>query len=495
MTTPRRSAAVILHRRTADGLEVFLVERSAKLEFFGGAEAFPGGSVDPGDELLPWSAGAELPGDRDLTGAAARELFEETGILIAAPEPAEEETTAARQAILDGRKDAFRELLESRGLALDPRRLELAARLVTPRFSRIRFDTTFFLSECRGEPSVVPGELSGGGWVEPEAALADWRRGARRIAAPVVSILEAFAGRGLAEAVRELRAMPPEFEGSGRGIPMAPGYEVIPLESPPLPPEIPSNAFLVGTRRFHLIDPAPRGAAGRAHLSAAIERRLARGDRLEAVILTHHHPDHVGALDEIAARFSAPVWAHRRAGELLSRSLDRELADGDRIELGEAPDGSPGWALEVLHTPGHAEDHLAFLDRSTRSLIAGDLLSTIVSMYVGSPGGDLDLYFASLARLKGLGVEVFYPSHGPPGRDLARLVDETLEHRRARIEEVAARLGPEPSTPAAIASAIYGGAEPRLRPLQERAARAALEYLAHHGRARRVGEDAYAPLL
>jgi glyoxylase-like metal-dependent hydrolase (beta-lactamase superfamily II)/8-oxo-dGTP pyrophosphatase MutT (NUDIX family) len=488
---PRRSAAVILHREAGDRFEVFLVERSARLGFFGGEEAFPGGSVDPGDELLPWADDADLPAERDVLGAAARELFEEAGILLAAPEPPAEEAALVRLALLEGEEDAFRGLLARRSLRLDAGRLERAARLITPRFSKVRFDTTFFLVDCQGEPSVVPGELSRGGWVEPGRALADWRRGARRIAAPVVSILDVFAARGLAGAVEELRAIPAEFEGSGRAIPMAPGYEVIPLESPPLPPEIPSNVFLVGGRRFFVVDPGPRSAGGRAHLSAAIERRLARGDRLEAVILTHHHPDHVGALEEVAGRFRTPVWAHARCGEILSRRLDRELADGDRIDLGEAPDGRPGWTLEALFTPGHAEDHLAFFDPFNRSLIAGDLLSTIVSMYVGSPGGDLDLYFASLARLKGLGVEVFYPSHGTPGRDLARLVDETIEHRRARIEEVAARLGPHPATSAEIASAIYGGVEPRLRPLHERAARAALEHLVRHGRASRSGGDAY----
>jgi glyoxylase-like metal-dependent hydrolase (beta-lactamase superfamily II)/8-oxo-dGTP pyrophosphatase MutT (NUDIX family) len=492
MTIPRRSAAVILHRGAADAFEVFLVERSPRLGFFGGEEAFPGGSVDPGDEHLPWGPDTSLPAERDLLGAAARELFEEAGILLAAPEPPEEESVAARGALLEGRGDAFRDFLARRSLQLDPSRLQRVARLITPLFSRVRFDTTFFLVECRGEPTVVPGELTRGRWVEPARGVAEWRRGTRRIAAPVVSILEILATRGLAEAIQELRAIPSDFEGSGRSIPMAPGYEVIPLEAPPLPPEIPSNVFLVGTRRFCVIDPAPRGDGGRAHLSRVIERRLAEGDRLEAVLLTHHHPDHVGALEEVIARFHAPVWAHPRCGEILSRKLDRKLVDGDRIDLGEAPDGRAGWELEVLFTPGHAEDHLAFFDPLTRSLIAGDLLSTLVSMYVGSPGGDLDLYFASLARIKSLGVETFYPSHGTPGRNLARLVDETLEHRRARIDEVAARLGPEPSTSAAIAGAVYRGVEPRLRPLYERAARAALEHLVRHGRAARSGDDSYA---
>jgi glyoxylase-like metal-dependent hydrolase (beta-lactamase superfamily II) len=311
------------------------------------------------------------------------------------------------------------------------------------------------------------------------------------VAPPVLALLEALAGKPLDAAVEEMRAMPAEFEGSGRPIRFAPGYDLLPLETPPLPADIPTNVVIAGLRRFVVIDPAPRPDKGKRHLFEAIDARLRAGDELAAVVLTHHHPDHVGALEETVARYGAPIWAHRRTGELLGRGIDRPLEEGDEIDLGAGLDGRPGWTLRALFTPGHSEDHLVFHDERTRSLVAGDLLSSLVSMYVGSPGGNLRQYFAALDRVRALPVDTFYPSHGAPGHDLAGSVEETLRHRKERIEEIRGRLGPIARSAPDLAREVYATVNPALRPLFERTTRAALEHLAEDGRAIRAGEDAY----
>jgi glyoxylase-like metal-dependent hydrolase (beta-lactamase superfamily II)/8-oxo-dGTP pyrophosphatase MutT (NUDIX family) len=498
MTEPRKSAALILHRQGASGaLEVFLVERAVHLRHYAGQVAFPGGAVEPGDETVPLR---NASGDADpaLLGCAARELFEETGVLadVIAGDAAgarDPSLAASRGALLSGEAEprTFASLLADRGLAVDPGRFVPAIRLVTPRFTKSRFDTTFFLVAVRGEPSILPGELVRGLWRSPLAALEAWGRGELRLSPPVAVILEALAAAPLDEAIARLRAVPAQFEGSGRAIPVAPGYDFIPLETPPLPPEIPTNAILAGGRRFILVDSVPRRAPEQEHLFAAIDRRLAAGGELGAVVLTHHHPDHVGCLEEAAARYRAPVWAHARCGELLRRPLDRALEEGDEIVV----DGSRGREairLRVLFTPGHAEDHIALHDEEARLLIAGDLVSTLVSMYVGSPGGSLRQYFATLERIRALGLETLLPSHGAPSHDPAKLIDETLRHRRARIEEVHAALREAAVTPLALALEIYPeSAQGKLRPLIERTTRAALEYLVEEGRAESVGEDQF----
>src|SRR5947208_4599040 len=81
----RPAATVVLHRRGTDGLEVFWVRRGEQLRFAGGFYAFPGGRVDAADASLPLEGKAELAVEEAACiAAAARELFEETGVLIAA---------------------------------------------------------------------------------------------------------------------------------------------------------------------------------------------------------------------------------------------------------------------------------------------------------------------------------------------------------------------------------------------------------------------------
>lgn len=497
MSTPRLSSILILHRNGPAGLEVFLGERSAKLQHWPGHWVFPGGCVDPGDEDIPLSECEKLDSfERRLVACAARELFEETGLLVVKPEPSpglSPDLELARQEILAAEKPAraFREVLERTGLTVDASAFHRVTRLVTPRFSGQRFDASFYLVRAAGEPSIIDGELVRGRWLAPGEALRLWRRGELRLVAPTLEVLDQLAAHGLEGALAHLQLLPADFEGSGRSVRVAPGYELVPLETPPLPPEIPTNSILVGERKFIWVDPAPRLEREQDHLAKVIAARRDRGHELLAIVLTHHHPDHVGMLERARELTRAPLWAHRITGELLETPLDRALEDGARIELGESPAGTPGWALEALFTPGHAEGHLALHDALHRTLVAGDLVSTLVSMYVGSPGGNLRQYLASLERVRELDLDALFPAHGAPSRSPRKLLEDTLRHRRARLEEVHAALGDEPRDPWSIACAVYPDGGGKLRPLTERTMRAALEYLVEDGRAERVGEDTF----
>ncbi|MBN1443979.1 MAG: MBL fold metallo-hydrolase, partial [Planctomycetes bacterium] len=254
---------------------------------------------------------------------------------------------------------------------------------------------------------------------------------------------------------------------------------------------LPCNVFLAGTRRFVIVDPGPRKEASRRRLMSAVERRLSAGDRLEAVVLTHHHHDHVGALDEVVERFGAPVWAHAITGRLIQRDLDRALDDGDEIDLGDAPDGSGRQALRCIFTPGHAEGHLALHETRYGALIAGDLVSTLVGMYVGSPGGHLATYFESIERVRRLGARLLFPSHGIPTLAPDDLLERTLEHARRQLDSAREQLTAAPLSVAELARRLHDESRPELRPMYERSTRARLEHLAERGEALRVGEDLY----
>ena len=447
---PKKAASVVLYRSRPE-LEVYLVTRSPQLKFFGGYSAFPGGSVEERDR------GGRKPGDDGAAfrACAVREVREETGVELAVAD------------------------------------LVASGRFVTPRFSSIRFDTQFFVAPCEVSPRVVTGELTDGAWWRPRDALAAWRRSELLPTPPCLMILQELMGVPVEKAAAALQAMPSEFERSDAAISWTPGYEVLPLHCAPLPRDFPTNAFLVGCGRFVAIDPGPTDVLVQAHLFSAVQRRLDRGDRLEAVVLSHHHLDHVGALDEFVASFPAPVWAHQITGELLSRPLDRELQDGDVVELGDDAAGTSGWGLRCLFTPGHAAGHLVFHDERYRAFLAGDLVSTLRSMYVGSPGGHIRTYLASLERIRQLELSILYPSHGLPSLASREVIEETIRHRHERLEEIAAHLGRDGVDVETLAAAVYTDVPEEFRPHARRAARASLEYLTEEGRAVRVADDVY----
>jgi hypothetical protein len=157
---PRAAASVVLWRDGPAGPEVYLVRRGAGQRFAPGFSAFPGGRRDEADAAVPVAQpGATDPGD---VACAARELFEEVGVLAATggPLPDAETLAAARRELLAERL-AFGPFLRHHGLAVDGARFEDAGRWVTPSFYPVRFDALFLLCRWReGErPEVWPGEL------------------------------------------------------------------------------------------------------------------------------------------------------------------------------------------------------------------------------------------------------------------------------------------------------------------------------------------------
>src|SRR5438128_5014869 len=199
----RPAATVVLHRRGADGLEVFWVRRGEQLRFAGGFYAFPGGRVDVADAALPLAHAEGIPAaEAACIAAAARELFEETGVLLApgAARVPVEARRAARESLLrreDSRakEGAFADFLAAHGLTVDARAFVPAGRWVTPPAMPVRFDARFYLAELpQGERAEVwPGELADGQWVRPQDALRRWEEGSALLHPPAWHTLRALA--------------------------------------------------------------------------------------------------------------------------------------------------------------------------------------------------------------------------------------------------------------------------------------------------------------
>jgi ribonuclease/clavin/mitogillin len=481
----RLSAAVMLCRGTGEQLEVFLVERNPKLRFFGGYVAFPGGVLDAGEAA---SGGREAA----LARCARRELFEETGVLLAAGAIDREERERRRRALVDAERagvpcDAF-DALEA-AVAV---RLEAFAAITTPPFSPVRFETTFFRAELpAGEvPEIWPGELVGGAFHRPREALAKWVRGELRLAPPVLILLEVLVAAGedaFEDAAGQLAAafaaglLPP--------VRFSPGIVMAPLATPTLPPATTTNTYVAGNERVYVVDPGsgdPRELERLLTLLASMEEA---GREIAGIVLTHHHPDHVGGLAALAAELDVPVHAHPATFDRVPVALDRKgrferipLEDGESLPLGPAPDGTPEWRLEALFTPGHARGHLVLHERRYGAALVGDMASTVSTIVIDPPDGHLATYLASLRRLRELALTPLFPAHGPPALDGRRVVDHYLRHRGEREEKLLAALEAGVGEEPALLKVVYSDTDPRMHPYAARSLRAGIDKLIEDGR-------------
>ena len=489
MSRLRRSSALILTRGSGSELEVYLVERAPQLRFFGGYWALPGGVVDAIDQRPDDGADDAAALER----AALRELFEETGVWLGEPDAwdAESRRAARRDLLL---REPSSSLWAARASAVDraTSALRRVCEITTPPFAPVRHRTPFFHAELPEDesPQVVLGELVQGRFWRPEEALAAWTRGDALVVPPVLYLMRRMA-EGL-ESFFELADRDTRALAAGRlhEVTFSPGVFMAALETETLPPATTTNTILVGDRRVYIVDPATRDAREQVRLFQTLDAWIDEGRELEAVLLTHHHSDHVGAVRAVCERYDLPLLAHR---ETLSRvdtaGLDaRELDEGDVLELGVAPDGRPDWKLHVLHTPGHAPGHLVFIEDRYNAGIVGDMASTLSTIVIDPPEGHMATYLASLARLRQRGIGMLYPAHGPAYRDGTALLGALIEHREAREARLRAALRSEPRHERELLREVYDDlADERLRPVAARSLRAGLDKLAEEGFASSAG--------
>ena len=503
---PRASAAVVPWRRRQDGgLEVFWIRRADALSFMGGWHAFPGGGLAKGDEAIqvegePRGLGAtasalpaslleglaELPPDLvpGLAAAALRELFEETGLLLARPALEPAEAAADRRRLLAG-EAAFAALLAERGLALDASRLVFAGRWLTPPFGPLRFDNRFFLLEWPADeplqPEVWPGEAAEGEWIAPGEAWSRWRRGDVLAAPPILHLLRVLAEDGPEAGLPRLRQPAEADLGPVRRIEFRPGVILLPMRTRTLPPATHTNAYLLGFGEAALVDPGSDLPAEVERLLAALAAAREQGRRTTAIWLTHHHADHVGGVEAVRRALGVPVLAHRLTAERLATrgiAVDGELADGQRLVLG----GDPAMPVRVVHTPGHARGHLCFLDEDGGSLVAGDMVAGLGTIVVDPPEGDMDDYLASLGKLADLVPKTLFPAHGPTIKDAVGTLRHYAEHRLWREAKVLAAWSAGMRTPSEMVATVYDDAPKEAHPLAERQIMAHLERLRRAGR-------------
>jgi endoribonuclease LACTB2 len=242
-----------------------------------------------------------------------------------------------------------------------------------------------------------------------------------------------------------------EEEVPATPVPVAPGIRVLALRSPTLPPAAHTNVYLVGPEAgpVAVIDPG----SPYPDQQALLDRALADAAPA-AVLLTHHHGDHIGGAVALARRWSNPIAAHAATA--------RRLAG--RVEVNRTiEDGETAYGATAIFTPGHAEGHLCYAVGD--ATIAGDMVAGLGTILIDPAEGDMAVYLAS--------------GHGK--------LREYLAHRRKRESKVAAALHARPRALAELVAEAYDDTPSKLWGLAERSLLAHLVKLARERRATDAG--------
>ena len=400
----RPAATVVLLRPGPDGLETLLTHRPATMAFAADAHVFPGGRVDPGDAdptlaarsvVSPAEAAAALGGDLAPEVALAaflaaiRELFEEAGVLLAETATPAAAVDAARTALLGG-ETSLASVADRLDLRLRTDLLVPLSRWVTPAGYPRRFDARFFAAALPDgvTPSFEGGEVVAHTWRRPSDALTAMADGRMTLWLPTSTTLQQLEYARSIDEIRIRLAPGPlgavEVDEPARGVtrivmPAGGGVAGQPV-----------CAYLVGRRRFVLVDPGDPTGPG---LERALGLAAERGGAIEAIALTQVDADHAAGAEGVAEGLGIEVLTGPGGGRPLPYPV-RELADGEALTVGDVP-------LRVVRAPGPRPDHLVFVGPDTgdgRFILVGDLDGARGGRSIPGPP-DVDAWAASLERV------------------------------------------------------------------------------------------------
>ena len=538
----RPAATVLLLRDTPDngGLEVLMTRRSGTASFAPGAYVFPGGGIDALDASPETHAAADrrpAQGDLHLTQAIAaiRESFEELGVLLARHTggPRKGLMADAHDIAAIDRHQPFAAQCTARGLRLAADSVYLLAHWTGDRDLPRRFEVPFLVARMPEgqEPVADETEQFEPVWVRPADALARHEAGQFFMIYPTIRTLQRLAKFDATQAVldavaheqplwvscpragllggTEARYMEDEMpfgelalvcpDGqivhpldwqTERAVPLLRNVQRLTAPNPGVMTGPGTNSYLVGdpATGFIAIDPGPADAE---HLDKLW--RAAGGD-IRMIVCTHSHPDHspgaapLQALCVQAGRAAPPILGLPSAPTARAASAftpDRALQNNELLALmGKAPDGKITHTLQVIHTPGHAANHVCLLLQEDGLLFSGDHILNGSTTVIDPPDGNMADYLDSLDRLDALcaehSVEFILPAHGHvlggPINGARSAIAKLKAHRLAREAKVLAAMQalPDGSMEDWVQHA-YDDVPPRMWPVAQRSLLAHVE--------------------
>ena len=192
-----------------------------------------------------------------------------------------------------------------------------------------------------------------------------------------------------------------------------------------------TNTYLVGREDLTLIDPGP-------NIKEHIDEIIRVGDnKIKRILVTHTHTDHSPAALPISKVLDVPMYGRLIDGESSwedeSFIPDVILNDADIIKTDE-------YTLEVIHTPGHASNHLCFLIKELNCLITGDHIMDGSTVVIGPPDGNMADYLESLNKLFKYKIDCLAPGHGNFMYEPKKVIESIIRHRLSREAKVLRRL-------------------------------------------------------
>lgn len=248
-----------------------------------------------------------------------------------------------------------------------------------------------------------------------------------------------------------------------------------------------TQTHLVGRGAVAVVDPGP---ALDEHVEAILDATA--GEEIAAIVCTHTHRDHSPGARLLREATGAPIvgcapLAPPEEDGIADEAFDPDYRPDQILEEGEALSGA-GWTLVALATPGHTSNHLCFALPEEQALFSGDHVMGWSTSIVSPPDGDMGAYVASLEKLMGRDDRLYYPAHGEPVTEPAKLVRGLILHRRQREAQVLAQLRAGAGEVTVMVAAMYKDVDPRLHPAAARSVLAHLLDLERRGRAARDGE-------
>ena len=522
----RPAATVLLLRDSAAGIEVLMTRRSLTASFAPGAYVFPGGGIDAQDTAAHTLATRRpTQSDEHLTQAIAaiRESFEELGVLLA-QRPDGAPATADDIDALD-RRAPLAPQCAARGLTLAAAEVYVLAHWITDRDLPRRFDVPFLVARMPEGQTPVADETEQFEpvWVRPFDALARHEAGQFFIIFPTIRTLQRLSGYDRVDAVlaacaaeqplwtscpragllagKEARFMehePPYGElelvcpdgqiahaldwQAEQPVALLKNLQRLTAPNPGFMTGPGTNSYLVGDPRtgYIAIDPGPADAGH-------IERLWrAAGGQIRFIVCTHSHADHSPGAKPLQALCSPPPPILGLASLPTARANsaftpDRALQDQELLALvGQGPEGEITHTLRVIHTPGHAANHLCLLLQEDGLLFSGDHILNGSTTVVDPPDGDMSAYLESLDKLDAAcarhGVQFILPAHGYALGQPRQVIAQLKAHRLAREAKVLAvmQADPDGSLDDWVAKA-YDDVPPRVWPVARRSLLAHVE--------------------
>src|SRR5438128_2473065 len=188
-----------------------------------------------------------------------------------------------------------------------------------------------------------------------------------------------------------------------------------------------TNTYIVGTGQKPILLDTGQGVPIYSELLAKGLAELSHTDRLDKIVLTHAHVDHIGGVKQVRQRHGdlevvKKPWLEHDAS---AGTAIVAIEDGARVT-------TDGATLRAVHTPGHAPDHLCYYLEEEKALFTGDVVLGAGTTVIPDDTGDLCQYMDSLHRLLQLDLETIYPAHGPVIREPKEKIREYIAHRELR---------------------------------------------------------------